>query len=429
MKHKNGVDPRTLPNERHKELMASISESTTSAESQEAAPQEEDLDEATRFSKLKRFYQNQIADTSGTGLPSFAGDYGYGSPGALSRIMSIYTGGGLADKKAKSKAAIMREAQNSSEGLQIWKSDETETIEKMETEGWDGTANLDQRSHQPFRARFISDLRPIATPLRTKRAKRCRTCRHILFKPENKIHNTRWRIRLIASSYIPSMTIRSFNPTTTDPFILEPSKPAQFLLTLKNPLFEPVKVTLATPAETPGRFKSKTTILCPEFEIGANTDVWDEALASGSEKRRTADLNANSGQAEAGKVWQRGRNWVSVVVEVVPAELTLTPEKDSDGETSDDEGKSNDGKKSDDRENYEEQALGEDEDIVEIPVFVRIEWEDNAAGEDIGRDKEKAKEGEAKEKREMAYWSVLGVGRIAKAEADLSLPTRAKPEK
>ena len=144
------------------------------------------------------------------------------------------------------------------------------------------------------------------------------------------------------------------------------------VLTLRNPLFDPVRVTLATPSHTPGPFPSKVTILCPEFEIGQNTDVWDEALSTtdGKEKRRTKTEVAE-GQAEAGKVWEKGRNWTSIVLEVVPASGDARSEKD----------------------------------ILEIPVFVRVEYESEANAED---DNGSAK----KEKRELAYWIVLGVGRL-----------------
>jgi dynactin-4 len=164
----------------------------------------------------------------------------------------------------------------------------------------------------------------------------------------------------------------------------------QFLLTLANPLFDPIRVTLATPAETPGRVKTGVTILCPEFSVGANSDVWDEALnAGGSSKRRstmpgTGSAGTGAGgdeelqkQAEAGKIWGKGRNWTSVIVEIVPGMLPAPDDID------------------------------DDEDLVEIPVFVRIEYETEAGGE------EKAASGTAvKEAREEAFWCVLGVGRI-----------------
>ena len=135
--------------------------------------------------------------------------------------------------------------------------------------------------------------------------------------------------------------------------------------------------------------------------------MWDEALGAGGggdrssgsgstgEKRRTrAETSEGQGMAEAGKVWERGRNWCSVVVEVVPAWLrgdgTMLG-KDEEGEEGD---------------------LREDEDVLEIPVFVRLEWEESAGHDDTSGGGGKDKEG--KEKRELAYWCVLGIGRIAK---------------
>src|SRR3954468_3035264 len=90
--------------------------------------------------------------------------------------------------------------------------------------------------------------------------------------------------------------------------------PIHFLLHVSNPLFDPIHVTLATPATTPGRIQSRVTILCPQFQVGANTDVWDDALTSVSPVKRDA-------QIEAGKIWDRGRNWTSVAIEVVPGFL------------------------------------------------------------------------------------------------------------
>ena len=159
-------------------------------------------------------------------------------------------------------------------------------------------------------------------------------------------------------------------------------------------MFDPVKVTLATPSQTPGRFSSRVTILCPEIDIGPNTDVWDEALnptTSGSRTsiklpRTKADISESEAKvAEAGKIWERGRNWTTVVVEVVP--MTIG------------------------RANVGEDGLDEDEDVLEIPVFVRIEYEGDVAGDEAGGGEGKEK----KEKREASFWCVLGVGRIARS--------------
>ena len=153
-------------------------------------------------------------------------------------------------------------------------------------------------------------------------------------------------------------------------------------------MFDPIKVTLATSAQTPGRFGSRVTILCPQFEIGANTDVWDEALDR-TENGRIAKLGRNRADgsmdgkvAEAGKVWDKGRNWTTVVVELVCARL-----------------------------GNEIGTFEEDDDIVEIPVFVRIEYDADITADEPGNGFPTR---ERKESRELAYWAVLGVGKIAR---------------
>ncbi|KAJ4294959.1 hypothetical protein N0V88_005199 [Collariella sp. IMI 366227] len=362
-----------------------------------------DLDLETQFANLKTFYQGQLADPNAVdnGLAAL-GDLGFSSPTSLSRIMSIYTGGSLQDKKAKSRVGAMREALEKDEGLQLARLDESAAIEHLQVEGYDGTTsasllaeqtpNLGE-DHLHGRGRFNSDLRPIPCLLRTKRSKRCPVCRHIISKPEAKVATTRFRIRLVARSYIPSIAIKplalsngsSSNSGAAIPgVLLEPLRPAYFLLTFKNPIFETIKVTLGAPATTPGRFASRVTVLCPDFEVDANTDVWDEALKESSERdsrRRRGDEggasqnNNTQNQLEVGKIWERGRNWVSIVVEVVPALLRI--EKG-------------------------DAPLREDEDVLEIPMFVRVEWEGDAGGDEVGA--VVAREKEAREKRELAYW-------------------------
>lgn len=399
----------------------------------EAAREPDELDVETHFGNLKAFYQSQLSDASSTatgGLSSL-GDLGIGSPGSLSRIMSLYTGSGLlGDKKAKSRAGIMRESLEPDEGLQVANLDETAAIERLHQAGWEGTVSTEQAASQvpvnvgePImhgRSRFVDELRPIPYLLRTKRSKRCPVCRHIVSKPEAKVTNTRFRIRLVAGSYIPTISMRPLQATSLSqtisgaPFgsssaaavagpaaLLAPLRPVQYLLTFKNPIFEAVKVTLATPSVTPGRFASQVAILCPEFEIDANTDVWDEALKDGDKerdrrsRRGLEDITGQQHQAEPGKVWERGRNWVTIVVEVVPASLRL----DKNNPTI--KGRNEKGEP-------DLKPMRQDEDVLEIPMFVRLEWET-----DVAHDEAPAKDNkDGREKRELAFWCALGIGRI-----------------
>lgn len=103
----------------------------------------------------------------------------------------------------------------------------------------------------------------------------------------------------------------------------------------------------------------------------------------------SADQADGAKQVEAGKIWDKGRNWTSVVVEVVPGSL---PTIEKEGRKVKDE-------------------LEPDEEACEIPIFVRLEYDAEATGDGVERSTA-LKTGESKEKREVVFWSVLGVGKI-----------------
>lgn len=367
------------------------------------------VDPESRFSALKSFYRNQITETSASPTDPLIGpELGgfYSSPSALNRIMSLYTAGignlhGTGSKKPKSKPPVMREALTAAEGLHIPDPNtEQSIIQKMASPdcGWDGLASVEQKVSQPPSTRFVDELRPLPVLLRTKRSKRCKACKHILVKPEFKPQSTRFRIRLIALSYIPLTTMRPLPPfPATSPPVnlnaLEPRRPVQLLITLKNHMFDPIRVTLATPSVTPGRVASRVTMLCPQFEVGANSDVWDEALASSGAQDPRSSRSGLDKVAEAGKIWDRGRNWTTVAMEVVPGSLPGL----ATGGGGEDDGI----------------GIEDDEDVLEIPVFVRVEWETEGGTEELAIRPDTRRQQEAEMvKRELAYWMVLGIGRI-----------------
>ena len=371
--------------------------SKVSNETEAAEDSDIELTHDAKFSRLKAFYQNQMSNSNSSNpLMTPSGELSYNSPSSVARIVSLYTSTGAHGKKPIGAPAIMRESIDPSEGLfAIDPAAEAESVRRQHEQGWDGTVSTAQQAEQLHPVRFIDDLKPTATLLRTKRSKRCRTCRHILVKPEAKVQSTRYKIKLVANNYVPAMTVKPLQTpsatSTLDLAALPPLKASQILLTLTNPMFDPIKVTLATPSQTPGRFSSRVTILCPQFSIGANTDVWDEAL-SGNDGKAKGSNNSKTGKpasesetrvAEAGKIWEKGRNWTTVVVEIVPAAIEVKVLLDED--------------------------LDEDEDVLEIPVFVRVEYE----GDEIGRSAAENNR-ERREKRELAYWCVLGVGRIVR---------------
>ncbi|TGO28822.1 hypothetical protein BPAE_0022g00120 [Botrytis paeoniae] len=421
-KIKNGGDPLISAKERRRdrdERRSSLATETILEEADEVIEKHidpnEKLDIESQYANLKSFYQGQLADSNPSSALGFSNDYGYGSPGALTRIMGLYTGGSFGDRKAKSKNASMREACDSTEGLQVYDPEtESVAVSQLLRDGWEGTIATEQRTNQTSPStRFLDSLRPIPCLLRTKRSKRCRTCRHILSKPESKVPTTRFRIRLVALSYIPSISLSPLQPApspTPAQITLTPLKPTQFLLTFKNPLFEPVKISLATKGLTTDRHASKVILLCPQFEVGANTDMWDEALqdssSSAHDRKHSTATHGSMASIDLsneahGKPWDKGRNWTSVVVEVTPGKLkTKLPGLEQQRRL---------------EEEVQKERVEEDADVCEIAVFVRVEWEADAAGDGDGAGKLGGLgDRDGREKRELAYWCVVGVGRIGK---------------
>ena len=324
------------------------------------------------FAALAAFYKSQLNETNPSGPFGVNHNFGLDSPSQLSRLLSTFGVSGL--RKSHGKVPIMREA-NENEGLQIHNfTSDAESITKLHYLGLEGTITTAQRDWQAPNARFQTDLRPVPTLLRSKRARRCRTCKNMLVRPEEKRQSARFKIRLMAANTLPTISIKPFPGAVVE--TLASGKTMQYVLSFRNPLFDPVKVTLATPPVTPGKVGTKVTILCPQFELGANADIWDEALETG---KKVKDITAAEGQvAEAGKVWEQGRNWTSVVLEVVPGSLKADVEWDSGDE------------------------------VIAIPIFVRLDYDTDDTSildtDSSGKNK--------RVHREHAYWSVISIGSI-----------------
>ncbi|GAA5878959.1 hypothetical protein JCM16303_007244 [Sporobolomyces ruberrimus] len=183
-------------------------------------------------------------------------------------------------------------------------------------------ASIDKRWNSSWNPPLLStDLRPLRTPLQAKRSKRCPVCKHILIKPEQKSSSTRYKIKLVAANYLPSVTIyrrppasigsrlsaiaagtasglrrtartaagRSSNDTSssaaTDEEPLRPGRTYTFEISLTNPLYEPIQVRLGvarpgankvvdegpTPAPPPFAVNLPTS----SFPISAYAEDWE----------------------------------------------------------------------------------------------------------------------------------------------------------
>ncbi|KAL9056829.1 MAG: hypothetical protein Q9162_002700 [Coniocarpon cinnabarinum] len=349
---------------------------------------------SSQFEGLKLFYRTALSDADPNGpVPGLGSSFGLESPSHLSRLLSQYGIGGL--KKQKQKPKPMLESASVLEGLQADALDTGEsTVERIRSLGWSGTVTVEQKHRQTMSPgshvtqeslNFTGGRQPVPVKLRSRRAKRCQICRYHILRPDDKRHSTRYKVRLLALTYVPRITAAPLKPLTAKLEALQPGTPQQFVLTCRNPLYDPVKVKLGTPNVVPGESGSRVTLLCPEFDIGASADVWDEALSSS--KAADAEGTASKGTAEAGKIWKRGRNWTSIVLEVIPSVAKERSERDTQP--------------------------------LEVPIFVRVEYSVDAAStappEIISPDTSPGWKSAKEEKlpRELEFWIVLGLGKVA----------------
>ncbi len=102
---------------------------------------EEIDDEESQFAKLRAFYSSQLSkstpQTAGSTNDIHGGSYRYGSPGALARLVGLYTGTGSQMRgTSKNNNGVMREANGPEEGLKTVGNDEG-MIQRMRDAKWE----------------------------------------------------------------------------------------------------------------------------------------------------------------------------------------------------------------------------------------------------------------------------------------------------
>ena len=182
-------------------------------------------------------------------------------------------------------------------------------------------------------------------------------------------------------STVPSTPTLSAKPAS---HILTPGTTHSFILTVTNPLYDPIRLTLSTPTTTPGPRAHGTTILRPEFTVGANADIWnddEDVVSPGDKDKRHSRFG----------IFEAKRNMISIFMEVIPA----IPSNE-DGSV--------------------KEGTRTEEVPVEIPIFVKMVYQTEDVEKDDTltlvsqvMDEEK---GKGKVEREIGYWVVIRVGSI-----------------
>lgn len=284
---------------------------------------------------------------------------------------------------------------------------------------------------------------PLPQPLRAKRVKKCSTCRHVVTKPDPKASSIKYKIKLMACNYLPSLRLTEYPPKSSFPDLLQPGKAYTFLLTISNPMQVNMRVSLSTIScntnstskkssdeYTKPQYPHKVTLITPNIELGADDGLWDEtslvkSVPSILIKRETqvsrkveidgartfpskAGIEIARGNYLGSKnlspddstlgVYQQGKNWCTVALEVIPS---LLESNTADSKSSDP---------------YPP--------VLEIPLFVSFTFEVPNDEEEEKADKDNHKDKKVEKNPEtltFGYWTVIGVGPINSNQLDINM--------
>ncbi|BGP39818.1 hypothetical protein JCM10450v2_003789 [Rhodotorula kratochvilovae] len=245
-------------------------------------------------------------------------------------------------------------------------------------------ASVDRRWAVGWNAPVLSrELRPARTPLHAKLSKRCPVCAHILIKPEQKSSSTRFKIKLVAANYLPSISIVRRPPASigsrlsaiaagtasgmrrtprsgaggrsaaeagngADEEPLRPGRTAVYELSFANPLYEPIHVSLAV--ARPGACRSAAAagageegappapppfavnIPSPTFPISAYAEDWEyedheEDLDEGDEPEGGEGRSSPTKRKRKGGpgIVERRMNRTTVLMEVAVSKEAVGP--------------------------------------------------------------------------------------------------------
>jgi dynactin 4 len=130
--------------------------------------------------------------------------------------------------------------------------------------------------------------------LHSKKSKRCPVCRHILIKPEQKAQSTRYKIKLVASNYLPSIHAVVLNAPLGAANILKKSSSARpteestrsvlhagktypIRLSFSNPMYDSISIQLSVQRHPLSKSKPGFAVSLPTggIAVGAYQEAWD----------------------------------------------------------------------------------------------------------------------------------------------------------
>ncbi|KAJ1648385.1 hypothetical protein J3B02_001112 [Coemansia erecta] len=164
---------------------------------------------------------------------------------------------------------------------------------------------------------------PQRVRLSMKLARRCRSCHHILIKPESKAQATRFKIQLMAANFIPKITLPiSLSPKLASDVVL-PQKPLRagtavpVILRFSNPLYSEMQVCVSAHPQKDDAF---VEIHAEEFTLPPFTELWEYDDDDDDNDDGNGSSDRSDGQAltkQRGIVDRHG-NRVAIQLNIMP---------------------------------------------------------------------------------------------------------------
>ncbi|KAI7829033.1 dynactin p62 family-domain-containing protein [Kickxella alabastrina] len=163
--------------------------------------------------------------------------------------------------------------------------------------------NIENVDTVPPLSADLTSIEPQRIRLHMKLARRCRSCHHILIKPESKAQATRFKIQLMAANFLPTITL----PNRLSPKTLY----LPLVLRFANPLYSEMGVLL---------LHAHVEVVAQQFMLAPFTELWEY-----DEDEDEDSDGSSSGERSAGRqrgIVDRQGNRVAIQLNLTPKAIT-----------------------------------------------------------------------------------------------------------
>ncbi|KAJ1889722.1 hypothetical protein LPJ66_007875 [Kickxella alabastrina] len=260
--------------------------------------------QAKEYTSLLEYWRTVYRISATSAPTSTLGGHSMG--GALKSRFGLSSSSGLAGNSASTAVIPPYQATG------YMDTDHTRVSQRMNIENVDTVP--------PLSADLIS-IEPQRIRLHMKLARRCRSCHHILIKPESKAQATRFKIQLMAANFLPTITLPNRlspkTPVLLPEMPLRVGKTVPLVLRFANPLYSEMGVAVAACAPEQD---AHVEVVAQQFVLAPFTELWEY-----DEDEDEDSDGSSSGERSAGRqrgIVDRQGNRVAIQLNLTPKAVT-----------------------------------------------------------------------------------------------------------